>query len=136
MELLAAYSIEQIIIFCIGIAIAGKKLLELIDYYKNKGKQVYEEQSHIEVSLAQIATLAESIDKINKRLDLLTESDKDDIRSWIVEKYNYYKANPDEKIDSYIMDTIERRFNHYQAEGGNSYISSIVEELREKYKEE
>lgn len=136
MELLAAYSIEQIIIFCIGIAIAGKKLLELIDYYKNKGKQVYEEQSHIEVSLAQIATLAENIDKINKRLDLLTESDKDDIRSWIVEKYNYYKANPDEKIDSYIMDTIERRFNHYQAEGGNSYISSIVEELREKYKEE
>lgn len=136
MELLATYSIEQIIIFCIGIAVAGKKLLELVDYYKNKGKQVYEEQSHIEVSLAQIATLAENIDKINKRLDLLTESDKDDIRSWIVEKYNYYKANPNEKIDSYIMDTIERRFNHYQAEGGNSYISSIVEELREKYKEE
>jgi len=136
MELLATYSIEQIILFCIGIAMAGKKLLELVDYYKNRGKKVYEEQSHIEASLAQIATLAENIDKINKRLDLLTESDKDDIRSWIVEKYNYYKANPDEKIDSYIMDTIERRFNHYQTEGGNSYISSIVEELREKYKEE
>ena len=70
------------------------------------------------------------MDKITTRLELLTESDKDDIRSWIVEKRNYYKAHPEEKIDNFIMDTIEKRYQHYKDEGGNSYITTVMQKIR------
>ena len=34
------------------------------------------------------------------------------------------------------MDTIEKRYQHYKDEGGNSYISNMMEELRNMAKEE
>ena len=75
------------------------------------------------------------MDEISARLDLLTESDKDDIRGWIVEKYHYCQSL-DMPIDSFTMDTIEKRYQHYKDEGGNSYITHIMEELRSMAKED
>lgn len=135
-ELLATYSIEQIIIFVFIIASSGKKIFDLIDYYRNKGREVYKKEADYETCLVEFKKLSEEIQTMNKRLDILTSSDMDATRGWLVEKYNYYKDNPEESIDEYIMDTIERRYTHYKEEGGNSYVTSIVESLRERYKEE
>lgn len=135
-ELFATYSIEQIIIFVFILASSGKKIFDLIDYYKNKGRQVYKKEADYETCLVEFKKLSEEIQIMNKRLDILTSSDMDATRGWIVEKYNYYKDNPEESIDEYVMDTIERRYTHYKEEGGNSYVTSIVESLRERYKEE
>lgn len=67
--------------------------------------------------------------KQEERLDLLTISDMDDIRSWIVKEYHHYVE--DQKwIDDFSLDTIEKRYAHYKSEGGNSYIHGLVHELR------
>ena len=33
-------------------------------------------------------------------------------------------------IDDFSMDAIEKRYDHYKAEGGNSYISDLMHDLR------
>jgi hypothetical protein len=33
-------------------------------------------------------------------------------------------------IDDYSLDCLERRFKHYQDEGGNSYIEDLMKDLR------
>lgn len=165
MELLAAYSVQEIAAFIVMLALAIKGSWDFIDWCKLKYKQKFDkdykeinkekmwEEYHTQYEQQRIETM-ECIDRLNnkvddlidtcnkrfeevgRKIDLLTRSDMDDIRSWLVEKFNYYKDHPDEKIDEFIMDTIERRFEHYKEEGGNSYIASVVDKLREMYKED
>lgn len=136
LELLAGYSLGQVLIFIVIFALALKEFFNVFDFFKAKAKLWLTGEQEKEKNSVSLQQLAEKMDKITARLDLLTESDKDDIRGWIVEKHNYYKAHPNEKIDNFIMDTIEKRYQHYKDEGGNSYISNMMEELRKMAKEE
>lgn len=68
-------------------------------------------------------------EQLTKTLDILFESDKDDIKSWIVEKHHFYCYEKG-YIDDQMMDCLERRYSHYLDEGGNSYIHTLMEELR------
>lgn len=136
LELLASYSVGQILVFIVIFAFALKEFFNVFDFFKDKAKLWLTGEQEKEKNSVSLQQLAEKMDKITERLELLTESDKDDIRGWIVEKRNYYVEHPDEKIDNFIMDTIEKRYQHYRDEGGNSYISNMMEELRNMAKEE
>lgn len=135
-ELLKAYSLEQIVLFIILLAAGIKKAIETIDFYRKRGKEAIKKEEEINGCITMGRQLMESLDNINSRINTLTQSDMDDIRSWMIEKLNYYKKNPNEKIDEFTMDVIERRFATYLEEGGNSYICSVVEQLRDLYKED
>lgn len=135
LELLSTFSAEQIILFLILLAFAVKELINLWDFFKQKIKFGFDMKKEKEVSTNILKELVQKVENISSRLNLLTESDKDDIRGWIVERYHYYK-NMDIPIDSFTMDTIEKRYQHYKDEGGNSYITSIMEELRDMAKED
>lgn len=136
LELLAGYSLGQVLIFIVVFALALKEFFNVFDFFKAKVKLWLTGEQEKEKNSVSLQKLAEKMDKITTRLELLTESDKDDIRSWIVEKRNYYVAHPEEKIDNFVMDAIEKRYQHYKDEGGNSYISNMMEELRKMAKEE
>lgn len=71
----------------------------------------------------------ERLDKQQEILTLLTDSDRDDIKSWIVQQYHRFY---EEKgwIDDFSMDSLEKRYACYQQEGGNSYITGMVKQLR------
>lgn len=135
-ELLTSYSVSEIMIFIILLALALKEFITLFDFFKDKIKALLAVEKRNEESSFSSQHLVKEIKEINRQLVLLTESDKDDIRGWIVEKYNYYKNTPEAVIDSFTMDTIEKRYQHYRDEGGNSYISNIIEELRKMAKED
>lgn len=135
LELLSTFSAEQIILFLILLAFASKELINLWDFFKQKINFGFNMKKGKEVSANILKDLVQKVENISARLDLLTESDKDDIRGWIVERYHYYK-NIDIPIDSFTMDTIEKRYQHYKDEGGNSYIKDIMEELRDMAKED
>ena len=70
----------------------------------------------------------EYLEKTNAKLELLTQSDKDSIKSWIVEKHHLFVKQG--WVDDFNMDAIERRFTHYEEEGGNSYVCDLMKELR------
>lgn len=71
----------------------------------------------------------EKINHLYQSVGILIDSDKDDIKAWITEKHHYF-VNVLGEIDNYSLDCIEKRFQHYKDENGNSFIEDLVEDLR------
>ncbi len=80
-----------------------------------------------------LQTMLDQVKQISNKIDLLRESNRDSIKSWIVMSYRKYRED-DTQLDNMQMDLLERRYQHYKEEGGNSYIDELMEELRIIYK--
>ena len=93
-----------------------------------KQRRILDKERH-EQSLNFQREFTERLDKQQEILTLLTDSDRDDIKSWIVQQYHHFY---EEKgwIDDFSMDSLEKRYACYQQEGGNSYITGMVNQLR------
>ena len=135
LELFTTYSVGQIIIFIIILLLAIKEFFSLIDFFNSRAKSLFDREKKKQENDVSLQELVKKMDEISACLNLLTESENDDIRGWIVEKYRYCQSL-DVPIDSFTMDTIEKRYQHYKDEGGNSYITHIMEELRSMAKED
>ena len=139
-ELLANYNIQEILVFVVMLAIAFKSVITfwdwLIDWVNRKFNKSYgkkAEAEQLQSTVNQISEITakqqEQIDELYKSLQYLIDSDKDNIKSWIVEKHHKYCYEVG-SVDYYILESIERRYDHYKQEGGNSYIDTLMEELR------
>ena len=89
LELFTTYSVGQIIIFIIILLLAIKEFFSLIDFFNNRTKSLFDREKKKQENDVSLQELVKKMDEISARLNLLTESDKDDIRGWIVEKYHY-----------------------------------------------
>ena len=69
------------------------------------------------------------INTSKEQLDLLIDSDKESIRSFIVDKY--YQVMDTGYINSHLLQVLEERYTQYHREGGNGYITTLMEEMRE-----
>ena len=145
-ELLSQFSLGEIILVTFGIAFAVKEVIELIRYFKNlinngydsriiKKEQIQYFTDSLEELKKEGAETAQKIeeikaefDDVNAKINLLTESDKDDIKGWIVTQYHFFMKQG--WIDDFSMDTIEKRYGHYVEEGGNHYIHTLMKELK------
>ena len=147
MELLEQYTIPQIIAFIIGLVAMIKGAWDTIEYFKDKYKRKFNkdydvkiketklenfynktQQRHEEV-MAKIDKVSDSVDTLSKRIDKLTESDMHDIKQFIVKEYHYFTEQKGQ-IDDYSLDTILLRYADYKDEGGNSYIETLIDELK------
>ena len=157
-ELFAGYSVAQIIVFIIVILLALKEMVSIFEFFHSRTKghfsQEFEEEQEAEDMKEDIKALYEGLEEANKKFDdinkslldikqscqmnfdsqskilnKLIESDRDDIRGFIVKEYHYF-VEQKHWIDDFSMDVLEKRFAHYVAEGGNSYIESLMNELR------
>lgn len=67
----------------------------------------------------------ETTDKILQdlscKIDMLIDSDKDAIKSYITREHHYFCYQIG-WIDDFSLDCLERRYQHYHEEGGNSFI--------------
>ena len=137
LELLQNYTIAEIVSFIVILALAIKALISFLDWAKDrlfkffkkeeKGKSLDDTLSKIIESQEQ---LSKEMKKINSTIEILIHSDKDDIKSFIVKEHHHFCYNQG-WIDDYSMDVIEKRFKHYQDEGGNSYIEELMKDLRQ-----
>lgn len=148
LDLLNAYSVQDILVFIVMLALATRGVVSFFDWAKARVKKTFnkeqEETTNDENvnkaiqnntdSINKIIELQESIqdrlDKIDIAIKELTDSDRDNIKSWIVEKHHYFCYEKG-YIDDYSLDTIEKRYVRYKAEGGNSYVECLMEEVRE-----
>lgn len=73
--------------------------------------------------------LIQKLDETKETVRILLESDKDDIKSWITEKHHYF-CYEKKVIDDYSLDGIEKRYQHYVDEGGNSYAETLMKDIR------
>lgn len=135
-ELLTNYSVGQIILFVVIFAVAIKNVTMFIDWamerlrkiFNKETKQTQKEQE-IEILKQNQKELQESIKKINESIQVLIESDKDDIKAWITEQHHFF-CYEKKYIDDYSLDCIERRYAHYKQEGGNSFIKDLMSDIR------
>ena len=148
LELLQQYSIKEIVIFVIVLAAAIKGIISFWDWgvvtlRKIFNKETNEERRQEEINNKlendnrRINELIDSqkelqllIEGIATQINTLIDSDKDDIKSFIVKEHHHFCYNQG-WIDDYSMDVIEKRFKHYQDEGGNSYIEELMRDLRQ-----
>ena len=138
--LLSSYSITQIILFIVVFSLAIKGVIDFLDWAKGKMKVAYdkkktEEDSEKSVTEridnleSSIKDIADSVSKVTDKVDLLLESDKDAIKAYITREHHYF-CYQKKWIDDYSLDCLERRYDHYIEEHGNSFIEQLMSEVR------
>lgn len=147
-ELLNTYSLGEVVSFVVTLALATKGLVTFWDWaidrikrsfnkqnQKEKELQILEEK--IERNVQKIEEVSdkqeeskETLNKLINSVDILIQSDKDSIKSYITKEHHYYCYRQG-WIDDYTLDCIEKRYGHYKKEGGNSFIEDLMKELRE-----
>ena len=146
-ELFTMYSLSEIATFLVTFALAIKGLVSFLDWAverikkvfkkqdkKNREKEILEERlllgnEKMRAIEKEQEETKEFLKEMSKKVDLLIESDKDNIKSFITKEHHFF-CYENKWIDDYSLDCIERRFSHYKDEGGNSFVEELIEELR------
>lgn len=118
------------------LALAIKGIIDFKDWAKKRTRQAVQEADK-PIQLEQIINKHEEelsginsqLSDIKRSINLLIESDKDDIKQSITKQHHYfcYKIG---SIDDYSLDCLEKRYSHYKDEGGNSFVKTLMEEVR------
>ena len=135
-QLLKQFDITTFLTFIIVLALAAKGVIIFFDWVKDRLMKMFNKQTEKQRQIEQLQQQEESIkelknnmESIQSKMNLLIESDKDDIKAWITEKHHFY-CYQQKYIDDYTLDCLEKRFSHYEVEGGNSFVHNLMEELR------
>lgn len=143
-DLVGTYSAQEILLFLVTFALAVKGFVSFWDWGYARLKQVFKKESDQEQEIDSIQkhfdehlkdyekmqnSQNETLRILTEKINLLIDSDKDSIKSFITERHHHF-CYEEEWIDDYSMDCIERRYKHYTDEGGNSFIHDLMEELR------
>ena len=146
-DLLESFTLEQIILFIILFCFAVKEIVTFVDWatsrintqvkkandHKEIQNQIQELNNTLKENLNEIHTLMNASkknqEKMQDTINLLIESDKDDIKSWITEKHHYFCYEKG-YIDDYNLDCMEKRYKHYVIEHGNSFVEELMNEIR------
>ena len=100
---------------------------ELLDWLKND--KLSKENRRLKYSQRLLESQNETLRILTDKINLLIDSDKDSIKSFITDRYHHFCY--DKKwIDDYSLDCIEKRYKHYTDEGGNTFINDLMKELR------
>lgn len=147
-ELLATYSLAEILTFIITFALAIKGFVTFWDWAVERVRKIFKKESQKDrekqlleerllrgdIKMKELTQQQEKtkqqLDDINNKIDLLISSDRDDIKSYITKEHHFFVYNK-RWIDDYSLDCIERRYNHYKEEGGNSFVKDLIDEIRE-----
>lgn len=130
MQLLQRFSLSEIFVFLILFTLALKGGISTVEWFFDRGRKffhkTYQKPKELEDTLE---SLIKVVKNLTKQVNVLVQSDKDDIKAFITRQHHYfcYKVG---SIDDQSLDCIEKRFTHYVQEGGNSYIHNLMQELR------
>lgn len=143
-DLVEIYSAQEILLFLVIFASAVKGFVSFWDWGYSRLKQMFKKENDKEQEIDSIQTQFnehiknykimqntqnETLRILTDKINLLIDSDKDSIKSFITERHHHFYY--DKKwIDDYSLDCIEKRYKHYTDEGGNSFIHDLMKELR------
>ena len=135
-ELFSKYSVDEVVMFVIMLALAIKGFISFMDWANDRLKQHFNKETKVnsvEEQLKQIIesqrALSDKVDGISVQVETLFNSDRDDIKAWITEKHHYfcYKLG---YIDDFNLNCIEKRYEHYKEENGNSFVADLMADIR------
>lgn len=147
LQLVSRYSVSEIFVFVILLALATKSIVEFFNWAQEKickifrlkhnkltekekiHQQLTQQATSIEVLKEQQKVTDEHLRDVSEKIDLLIDSDKDAIKSYITKQHHHFCYEIKE-IDDFSLDCLEKRYKHYSDEGGNSFIAGFMEDLR------
>ena len=140
LDVLLKYSFTDILIFIIILSLGVKQGIELVEWFKGKFKKGTDKAITEKERIERIDNKLEKYDKVlnditenindlKNETQLLISSDKDAIKAFITEKHHFFCYNQ-KWIDDYSLDVLEKRYEHYVDEKGNSFVKDLMEELR------
>ena len=146
-SVLKDFPISEILLCIIGVLVLVKWIIEYFDWGHKRTKDRYDQEAKrnkdiedinkklnqnsedIKMLIEMQKQQNEKIEQQNLRIGLLIDSDKDDIKAFITEKYHYF-VEVRGWIDDYSLDCLERRFQHYKDENGNSFVADLMSEIK------
>lgn len=135
-DLIQNYSFSEILTFLVLFGLAIKGCISFFDWafgrtklFIHKTDQPEELRRQIKENSEQIKEMRESILKMNEMIKMLVQSDKDAIKAYIT-KQNLFFVHQQGWIDAYSLDCLQKRYDHYQDQGGNSFIETLMGQLR------
>ena len=135
-QLFTNYSLSEIVLFVVVLAIGIKNFIQFVDWYKKRTSQaVHQAEKPVELEQTidklqqQLSENKQQLSEIKQAINLLIESDKDDIKQSITKEHHYFCYQVG-SIDDYSLDCLERRYSHYTDEGGNSFVKTLMEQIR------
>lgn len=157
-ELFTTYSLSEVIILIIILCLAIKEAVTFYDWSKTRilqgvNKNLKDQTGHDRLQHEiddmnevfcqkekrfeakkqeignQLTEMETRITLLEDKLNILINSDKDDIKAYIVDKHHHF-CYGQKWIDDYSLDCLERRYTHYTTEGGNSFVADLMMELR------
>lgn len=153
-DLFSKYSVSEIVIFIIALAVAVKEFITFIDWGKDKIRNTYDKsnkskESHKELRNEinelndklnklfdenkrvneKLAEINLTFENVNNRVEMLIDSDKEDIKAYITEKHHFFVYERG-WVDDHSLDCLERRFAVYKQEHGNSFAEDLMNEIR------
>lgn len=148
LDLVSKYSLSEIVTFLVIICLAIKGFFTFWDWAvarlkKTFNKETQQEtkmvavQEQINQCIANFKKISENQERLEQQIVALTEkinslldSDRDDIKSFITKEHHYF-CYEKKWIDDYSLNCLEKRYDHYVDEGGNSFIKGLMDEIRE-----
>ena len=146
-SVLKDFPISEILLCIIGVLVLIKWIIEYFDWGHKRTKDKYDQEAKrnkdiedineklnqnsedIKMLIEMQKQQNEKIEQQNLRIELLIDSDKDDIKAFITEKYHYF-VEVRGWIDDYSLDCLEKRFQHYRDENGNSFVADLMSEIK------
>ena len=147
LELLQHYSISEIFLFIVLLALAFKGIVTFFEWLQEHIKKAFnikfgkiseKEKMNKRIENGEIFMNElrehqkqndETLQDLSKKIDTLVESDRDDIKAYITKEHHKFCYDKG-WIDDFSLDCLEKRFKHYADEGGNSFICGFMQELR------
>ena len=147
-DLFTQYSLTEIIIFLSTFALAFKSMVSFWDWSIDRIKKIFNKQNEKEKNkediLQQLSRdqkqindlqksqnkIFEQLSNLNSLCEELIDSNKDTIKSYIVKEHHYFCYEL-KWIDDFSLDCLERQYKHYVAEGGNTFVSDLMEDIRD-----
>ena len=102
-----------------------KEMKSTVDAYKDEITDLKSKLSTYETDNSHVIS---QINKIDGKVDMLMDSDKESIRAFILNEF--HKWEPLNYIDVYSLAVCEDKYKKYVKENGNTFVKDIMEELR------
>lgn len=101
----------------------------LTEGQKSSNNQDMVLSKHIRDTSTRVNDLSELIETLNDKTTLLIKSNKDSIKTEITDKY--YRALKEGYIEAQVLENLEKAYDIYIQENGNTYVSTVMSKLRE-----
>lgn len=104
------------------------KILSLENRMSGLEQRIEKTEKEFQTFLKQQNEINDNLQALVKKVNILLESDKEDIKAYVTEKHHFYIHRG--WIDDFTLECIEKRFQCYKEEDGNSFVENLVNDLR------